>query len=184
MRTWPTAGVAAPVCAIGTLVPQVHRPVAVSAHFAGTGQWTEGVDAIDEFVYTPELRHMCCAVPVGTRVWPSCVYMELMWNRIEPCRVSKSETLSAQSCVGRHGRSSDLRTPGCKPVTQALAVTDEEMDDGEETSINRFMIDFKTWEQRNLDNDRRRSVRLVWVAPERVDPIWAGEFPDKRPRKG
>ena len=56
--------------------------------------------------------------------------------------------------------------------------------DGEETSINRYMIDFKTWEQRNLDNDRRRSVRLVWVAPERVDPIWAGEFPDKRPRKG
>ena len=56
--------------------------------------------------------------------------------------------------------------------------------DGEETSINRYMIDFRTWEQRNLDNDRRRSVRLVWVAPERVDPIWAGEFPDKRPRKG
>ena len=56
--------------------------------------------------------------------------------------------------------------------------------DGEETSINRYMIDFRTWEQRNLDNDRRRSVRLVWVAPERVDPIWSGEFPDKRPRKG
>ena len=34
----------------------------------------------------------------------------------------------------------------------------------ESTSINRYMIDFQTWEQRNLDNDRRRSVRLVWVA--------------------
>ena len=52
--------------------------------------------------------------------------------------------------------------------------------DGEETSINRYMIDFRTWEQRNLDNDRRRSVRLVWVAPERIDPTWTGEFPDKR----
>ena len=47
--------------------------------------------------------------------------------------------------------------------------------DGEETSINRYMIDFRTWEQRNLDNDRRRSVRLVWVAPERVVPTWTGE---------
>ena len=48
---------------------------------------------------------------------------------------------------------------------------------GEETSINRYMIDFRTWEQRNLDNDRRRSVRLVWVAPERIDPTWTGEIP-------
>ena len=50
--------------------------------------------------------------------------------------------------------------------------------EGEETSINRYVIDFNTWEQRNLDNDRRRSVRLVWVAAERVDPIWTGEIPD------
>ena len=39
---------------------------------------------------------------------------------------------------------------------------------GEPTSINRYIIDFKTWEQRNLGNDRRRSVRLVWVAPEKL----------------
>ena len=50
--------------------------------------------------------------------------------------------------------------------------------DGEVTSINRYVIDFNTWEQRNVDNDRRRSVRLVWVAAERVDPIWTGEIPD------
>ena len=48
--------------------------------------------------------------------------------------------------------------------------------DGEETSINRYVIDFQTWEQRNLDNDRRRSVRFVWVAAERVDPILTGEI--------
>ena len=46
--------------------------------------------------------------------------------------------------------------------------------DGEETTINRYIIDFLTWEQRNLDNGRRRSVRLVWVAPERVVPTWTG----------
>ena len=49
--------------------------------------------------------------------------------------------------------------------------------DGEPTSIDRYQIDFNTWEQRNLDNDRGRSVRLVWVPAERVDPIWTGEIP-------
>jgi len=49
--------------------------------------------------------------------------------------------------------------------------------DGEQTSINRYAIDFTTWEQRNLDNDRRRSVRLVWVAAERILPSWTGQIP-------
>ena len=48
---------------------------------------------------------------------------------------------------------------------------------GEETPINRYVIDLKTCEQRHLDKDRRRSVRLVWVAAERVDPIWTGQIP-------
>ena len=49
--------------------------------------------------------------------------------------------------------------------------------DGEETSINRYKIDFQAWEQHNLDNDRRRSVRLVWVTAENVDPKWIGQKP-------
>ena len=49
--------------------------------------------------------------------------------------------------------------------------------EGEETSINRYQIDFLAWEQRNLDNDRRRSVRLVWVPAESVNPKWTGEIP-------
>ena len=52
--------------------------------------------------------------------------------------------------------------------------------DGEETSINRYMIDFQAWEQRNLDNDRRRSVRLVWVTAGMVDPKWTGQQPGKK----
>ena len=50
---------------------------------------------------------------------------------------------------------------------------------GEKTTINRYVIDFIKWEQRNIDNDRRRSVRLVWVAPERLDPTWTGQIPDQ-----
>ena len=34
---------------------------------------------------------------------------------------------------------------------------------GEHTSINRYLIDFQTWEQVNIDNGRRRSVRLVFL---------------------
>ena len=49
--------------------------------------------------------------------------------------------------------------------------------EGEETSINRYMIDFETWEQRNLDNNRRRSVRLVHVAGGRIDATWTGQIP-------
>ena len=49
--------------------------------------------------------------------------------------------------------------------------------DGEETTINRYVIDFRAWEQRNMDNNRRRSVRLVWVPAESVNPEWTGAIP-------
>ena len=49
--------------------------------------------------------------------------------------------------------------------------------DGQQTSINRYVIDFDTWEQRNVDNDRRRSVRLVWVTAKMADPKWTREKP-------
>ena len=48
---------------------------------------------------------------------------------------------------------------------------------GEETSITRYIIDFQAWEQRNLDNGRRRSVRLVWLATESFEPKWTGQIP-------
>ena len=35
--------------------------------------------------------------------------------------------------------------------------------EGNVTSTSRYVIDFFTWEQRNLDSDRRRPVRLKWV---------------------
>ena len=51
------------------------------------------------------------------------------------------------------------------------------INDGEWTTINRYIIDFQTWEQRNIDNQRRRSIRLIWVANDRLDPQWTGEIP-------
>ena len=35
--------------------------------------------------------------------------------------------------------------------------------DGAETSHNRYIIDFDSMQQRNLDNDRRRTVKVVAV---------------------
>ena len=49
---------------------------------------------------------------------------------------------------------------------------------GEETSINRYILDFHTMEQRNIDNNRRRSVRLVWVRQQDVTPLWTGYIPE------
>ena len=49
--------------------------------------------------------------------------------------------------------------------------------DGEETRISRYMIDFATGVQTNLDNQRKRSVRIVWVRPQDVVPQFTGELP-------
>ena len=49
--------------------------------------------------------------------------------------------------------------------------------EGEETSINRYTIDLVAWEQVNIDNGRRRSVRLVFVHGGRVHAQWNGQIP-------
>ena len=46
---------------------------------------------------------------------------------------------------------------------------------GERTRINRYMIDFAAWVQSNLDTQSRRSVRLIWVRPQDVEPIFTGQ---------
>ena len=47
---------------------------------------------------------------------------------------------------------------------------------GEETSINRYILDFTCMEQTNIDNNRKRSFRIVWVLPEQVEASWTGEI--------
>ena len=49
--------------------------------------------------------------------------------------------------------------------------------EGEETRISRYMIDFATGVQTNLDNQRKSSVRIVWVRPQDVVPQFTGELP-------
>ena len=48
---------------------------------------------------------------------------------------------------------------------------------GDRTSINRYMIDFAAGVQTNMDNQRKRSVRLIWVRPQDVVPNFTGELP-------
>ena len=40
-----------------------------------------------------------------------------------------------------------------------------------------YVLDFVTMVQRNIANDRQRSVRLIWVCPEGVTPFWTGQVP-------
>ena len=50
---------------------------------------------------------------------------------------------------------------------------------GEQISINRYMIDFQKWEQVNIDNGRRRSVRLVFLHGGKADAEWNGQINGK-----
>ena len=51
--------------------------------------------------------------------------------------------------------------------------------DGQSTSLNRYMHDFELMLQRNIDNGRQRSIRIVWVRPEDVDARFTGQLPGK-----
>ena len=45
------------------------------------------------------------------------------------------------------------------------------------TSITRYKIDFAAWTQTNMDNQRKRSIRLVLVRPQDVVANFTGELP-------
>ena len=51
--------------------------------------------------------------------------------------------------------------------------------DGEETNINRYKIDFVNCVQENLDNQRKRSIRVVWVRPQDVEARFTGQLPSQ-----
>ena len=48
---------------------------------------------------------------------------------------------------------------------------------GESTHINCYRIDFVARVQTNLDNQRKRSIRIVWVRPQDVTPQHSGQLP-------
>ena len=49
--------------------------------------------------------------------------------------------------------------------------------DDEETSINRYLIDFEAGLQRNIDNNRHRTMRVVWVNPSSTTARWTSQIP-------
>ena len=48
---------------------------------------------------------------------------------------------------------------------------------GEGTSINRYTIDFNQMIQTNSDNNRKRSVRWIWICADDAAPAWSGQIP-------
>ena len=49
--------------------------------------------------------------------------------------------------------------------------------DGDGSSINRYLLNFETWTQTNIDNGRKITFRIVWVLPESVEAVHTGELP-------
>ena len=49
--------------------------------------------------------------------------------------------------------------------------------DNQDTSINRYVIDFDAMEQKNIDNGRLRTIRVAWVDHADVPPRWTGQIP-------
>ena len=54
------------------------------------------------------------------------------------------------------------------------------VNDGEETTLRRHIIDFVNMVQTNIDNQRKRSIRIVWVRPDDAQARFAGEVPTER----
>ena len=52
--------------------------------------------------------------------------------------------------------------------------------DGEDTSINRYKVDFVNMHQTQIDNGRMRTIRVIWVYEEDTEPQWTGQIPRKK----
>ena len=50
----------------------------------------------------------------------------------------------------------------------------------EDTSINRYLLDFEAGIQRNIDNNRHRTMRIVWVDPSSTRARWTGQIPTEQ----
>ena len=48
--------------------------------------------------------------------------------------------------------------------------------EGQTTTFNRYTIDFKNMMQTNSDNNRKRSVRWIWICEDDMAPAWSGQI--------
>ena len=74
--------------------------------------------------------------------------------------------LANEADIGYTRDSGDSRSGSWKP-------------DDEETTINRCLIDFEAGLQRNIDNNRHRTMRVVWVNPSSITARWTGQIPER-----
>ena len=49
--------------------------------------------------------------------------------------------------------------------------------DGPHSTINRYRVDLINMLQTNIDNGRKRSVRVAWVRADHAEPRWTGQIP-------
>ena len=49
---------------------------------------------------------------------------------------------------------------------------------GSEVPMDRYMIYFDRKLQKNLDNGRLRTIRVIWIDKEDATPEWTGQIPD------
>ena len=47
--------------------------------------------------------------------------------------------------------------------------------EGKTTSLNRYVLNFSTMQQQNIDNGRLRSFRIIWMDDSEVQAKWCGE---------
>ena len=51
------------------------------------------------------------------------------------------------------------------------------VNDNQDTSLNRYVIDFDAMVQKYIDNGRLRTIRIAWLDPAGVAPRWTGQIP-------
>ena len=52
--------------------------------------------------------------------------------------------------------------------------------DGKETTVNRYVLDFTTMRQENIDKGRLRTFRITWIDTDADEkPSWTGQIPTK-----
>ena len=77
----------------------------------------------------------------------------------------------------RDGKWWSMRQEMCTAGMQGTHGIGEKADVLEPGRGDRYVIDFATGVQTNLDNQRKRSIRIIWVRPQDVVPQFTGQLP-------
>ena len=84
-----------------------------------------------------------------------------------------------RSQTGQKKKSSEMKGSDeykTNDVGKATTPSEEGKMGGEETSANRYLLDFGRMVQKNIDNHRVRSFRVTWALLEQIEAVWTGEI--------